>query len=81
MFDLKTEECGVREGLTGLASKLGKTGLTSLGFKTGGGLDAVNVRAEGAWRHHEACVEAKRSCKGGVSVCGFYKKMEKFVPV
>ena len=63
-FSLKIGESvtscgGVREGLTGLASKLGKTGLTSLGFKTGGGLDTVNVQAEGTWRHREACVEAK----------------------
>jgi len=39
-FDLKTGESscgGVREGLTGLASKPGESGLTGLGLKTGGG--------------------------------------------
>ena len=64
-----------------MASKLGEIGLTNLGFKAGGGLDAVKVRAEGAWNYCEACVEEKQSCKGGVFVCGFYKKMDKFVPV
>jgi hypothetical protein len=49
-FGLKTGESvtsygGVREGLTDLASKSGKTCLTGLGLKTGGGLDAVKVRA------------------------------------
>ena len=40
--------CGdVQEGLTDLASKSGKTGLTDLGLKIGGGLDAVKVRTEG----------------------------------
>ena len=34
---------GVREGLTGLASKPGTTGLTRLGLKIGGGLGAVKV--------------------------------------
>ena len=70
-FSLKTGESvtscgGVREGLTGLTSKPGEMGLTGLGLKTGGGLDAVKVRAEGTWRHREACVEAKRNRKGGV---------------
>ena len=51
-FDLKTRKSvtscgGVREGLTGLASKPGETGLTGLGLKTGGGLGTVKVRAEG----------------------------------
>ena len=51
-FSLKTGESvtscgGVREGLTGLALKAGETCLTSLGLKTGGGLGAVKVRAEG----------------------------------
>ena len=70
-FDLKTGESvtscgGVREGLTDLASKPGKTGLTGLDLKTEDGLGAVKVRAEGTWRHREACVEAKRNRKGGV---------------
>ena len=69
---------GVPEGLTGLASKPGETGLTGLGLKTGGGLDAVKVRAEGTWRHREAYVEAKRSREGGVSVRGFYKDLDCF---
>ena len=79
-FGLKTGESatscgGVQEGLTGLTSKPGETGLTGLGLKTGGGLGAVKVRAEGTWRHCEACVEAKRSRKGGVSVQGSSEKM------
>ena len=57
-FDLKTGELvtscgGVREGLTDLASKPGKTGLTGLGLKTGGGLGTVKVRAELASRQRE----------------------------
>ena len=67
-------------GLTGLASKPGETGLTGLGLKTGGGLDAVKVRAEDTWRHHEACVKAKRSREGGVSVRCSYGKMDDFAP-
>ena len=71
--------CGdVREGLTGLASKPGETDLIGLDLKTGGGLDAVKVRAEGTWRHREAYVEAKRSREGGVSVRGFYKDLDRF---
>ena len=51
-FDRKTRESvtscgGVREGLTGLASKSGETGLTGLGLKIGGALGAVKVWAEG----------------------------------
>ena len=58
-FDLKTGESvtscgGVRVGLTGLASKLGETGLTSLGLKTRGGLGAVKACTEGTWCHREA---------------------------
>jgi hypothetical protein len=52
--------------------------LTGLSFKTGGGLGAVKVRAEGTWRHHEACVKTKRSREGGVSVRGSYKKLNDF---
>ena len=53
-FGLKTGESvmscgGVPEGLTGLASKPGETGLTGLGLKTGGGFGAVKVRAEDTW--------------------------------
>ena len=84
-FSLKIGESvtscsGVREGLNGLASKPGETGLTGLGLKTGGGLGAVKVRMEGMWRHCKACVEAKRSREGGVSVRGFYKRLDKFAP-
>ena len=67
-------------GLTGLASKPGETCLTGLDLKTGGGLGAVKVRAEGTWRHRKACVEAKRSREGGVSVRGSSKRMDKFAP-
>ena len=72
-FGLKTGESvtscgGVREGLTGL------------GLKTGDGLGAVKIRAEGTWRHREACVEAKRSREGDVSVRGSSKKMDEFAP-
>ena len=61
-FGLKTGETvtscgGVREGLTGLISKSGETGLTGLGLR--GGLGAVKVQAKGTWRRREACVEAK----------------------
>ena len=82
-FGLKTGESvtscgGMREGLTGLASKPGETGLTGLGLKTGGGLGAVKVRAEGMWHHREPCVEAKQSREGGVSVRGSYKKLDCF---
>ena len=50
-FSLKTGESvtscgGVREGLTGLTSKSGETGLTGLGLEIGGVLGAVKVRAE-----------------------------------
>ena len=55
-------------------------GLTGLGLKTGGGLDAVKDRAEGTWRHHEACIETKRGREGGVSVCDSYKKIDEIVP-
>ena len=68
-------------GLTGLASKPEETGLTGLGLKTGGELGAVKVRAEGTWRHREACIEAKRSREGGVSVRCFCKKFDEFAPV
>ena len=51
-----------------------------MGLKTGGGLDAVKLRVEGTWHHHEACVETKRSRKDGVSVSGSYKKMDEIVP-
>jgi len=63
-------------GLTGLASKPGETGLIGFDLKTGGGLDAVKVRAEGTWRHREACIEAKRSREGDVSVRGSNKKLD-----
>ena len=84
-FDLKTGElvtsCGaVREGLTGLASKPGETGLTGSVLKTGGRLSAVKVRVEGMWRHREACVKTKRSREGGVSVRCSYVKMDDFAP-
>ena len=72
-FDLKTGESvtscgGVREGLTDLTLKPRATGLTGLGVKTGYGLGAVMVWTEDTWRHHEACVKAKRSREGSVSV-------------
>ena len=84
-FGLKTgvsiSSCGgVREGWTGLTSKPGETGLTGLGLKTGGRLGAAKVRAEGMWRHREACVEAKRSREGGVSVQCSYRKLDDFTP-
>ena len=84
-FDLKTGESvtscgGMQEGLTGLASKPGKTGLTCLGLKTGDRLGAVMVQVEGTWHHREACVEAKRSREGDVSVRGSSKKMDEFAP-
>ena len=59
---------GVREGLTGLASKPGEIGLTGLDLKIGDGLDAVKIRAEGTWRHRGDCVEVKQSREGGMSV-------------
>ena len=37
--------------------------------------------AEGTWRHRKACVEAKRSREGDVSVRCSQKKMNHFVPV
>ena len=82
-FDLKIGESvtscdGVREGLTGLASKLEETGLTGLGLKTRDGLSTVMVRAEGTWRHRETCVEAKRSREDGVSVRCLHKKFNEF---
>ena len=67
--------------MTGLASKPEETGLTGLGLKTGGGLDAVKVRAEGTWRHREAYVEAKRSREGGVSVRCSSKKLDDVTPL
>jgi len=84
-FDLKTKKyvtsCGgVREGLTGLASKPGETGLTGSVLKTGGRLSAVKVRVEGMWRHHETCVEVKQSREGGVPVRCSQKKMDHFAP-
>ena len=84
-FGLKTGDSvtscgGVLEGLTGLVSKPAETGLTGLGLKIGGGLDVVKVRAEGTWRHREACVETKRSREGSVSVRGSYKMMDQFAP-
>ena len=84
-FDLKPGDSvtscdDMREGLTGLASKPGETGLTGLGLKTGDGLGAIKVRAEGTWRHHEACVESKRNHEGGVSVRGSSKRLDDFAP-
>ena len=67
--------------MIGLASEPEETGFTGLGLKTGGGLGAVKVRAEGTCRRREACVEAKRSHEGGVSVRGSYKRMDVFAPV
>ena len=85
-FDIKTGESvtscgGVQEGMNGLGSKPGKAGLTGLDLKIGGGLDAVKIRAEGTWRHREACVQTKRNCEGGVAVRGFYKNLVRFAPV
>ena len=71
---------GVREGLTSLASKPRETGLTGLGLKTGGGLDAIKVQAKGTWLHREASVEVKRSHEGGVFIRCLYKKKDKFAP-
>ena len=84
-FDLKTGESvtscgGVREGLTGLASKPGETGLIGLGLKTVDRLGTVKVWVEGTWRHREACVEAKRSREGGVYVRCSSKKLDSFTP-
>ena len=36
--------------------------------------------AEGTRRHHEVCVEVKRSREGGVSVRGSRKKLDGFTP-
>ena len=47
-FDLKTGESscgGVREGLTGLASKPGESGLTGFGLKIGGGGHVASSRS------------------------------------
>ena len=66
--------------MTSLASKLGETDLTGLGLKTGDGLGAVKVRAEGTWHHREACVETKRSREGDVSIQCSYKKLDDFAP-
>ena len=63
-----------------LTLKSGKTGLTGLGLKTGGGLGVVKVWAGGAWRHRKACIKAKRSRKGDVSIRGSYKKLDDFAP-
>lgn len=63
-----------------MASKSGETGLTGLGLKTRGRLGAVKVRAQGIWRHREACVEPKQRREGGVSVRGSYKKIDDFAP-
>ena len=35
---------------------------------------------EGMWCHYEACIEAKKSHEGGVSIRCFYKKMDHFCP-
>ena len=35
---------------------------------------------EGTWRYREACVEAKRSREGSVSVRGYEKKLDGFTP-
>ena len=71
---------GVREGLTGLASKPEETGLIGLDLKTVGGLDVVKIRAEGTWCHREVCIETKRSREGSVSVRCSYKRMDYFTP-
>ena len=36
--------------------------------------------AKGTWRYREACVEAKRSREGSVSVRGYEKKLDGFTP-
>ena len=64
---------GVREGLTGLASKSGEMGLTGLGLKTRDALGAVKIRAEGTWRLLRACFEVKRSQRGVVLVRCVYE--------
>ena len=35
---------------------------------------------DGTWRYREACVEAKRSREGSVSVRGYEKKLDGFTP-
>jgi len=82
-FGLKTGESvtlcgGVREDLTGLTSKPGEACLTGLVLEIGGGLGAFMVWADGMWCHREACIEAKRSREGGVSVHCSYEKIDKF---
>ena len=64
-FGLKTGELvtscgGVREGLTGLASKPGETGLTGLGLKTGG-VDLARSRSGRRARGAIAKLASRRS--------------------
>jgi hypothetical protein len=64
------------EGLTGLTSKSGlshalrgvQEGLIGLASKPEALRCGQMVEMEGTWRHHVACVEAKQSREGGVSV-------------
>ena len=66
------------DGFDGLGLKAISGGwFPGFGRKTGGGLGAAKVRAEGMWRHREACIEAKRSREGRTSIRCLYKKLDK----
>ena len=51
-----------------------------LGLKTGGVRCGRMAVLEDTWRHREACVEAKRSCEGGMSVRWPDKMLDGFTP-
>ena len=84
-FGLKTGEsvtsCVRRaRGFDQFDLKTGEIDLIGLCLKTGDGFGAVKVWAEGTWRHRKACIKAKRSRKGDVSVRGSYKMLDDFAP-
>ena len=65
------------DGFDGLGLKTISGGwFPGFGRKTGGGLRAVKVRAEGTQRHLRACFEAKGSRRGAVPVEYVYQNMD-----
>jgi len=69
------------DGFDGLGLKtISGVWFPDFGRKTGGGLGAVKIRAEGTRHHLQACFEAKRSRRGAVPVRCVYKNMDCIAP-
>lgn len=74
--------CGVgQKGLGGLATKPPRRRVSRFGPQNRGRTWCGRASGmEGTWRHREACVEAKQSREGGVSVRCSDKNMDRFAP-